>query len=528
MDSLRIGMITLIIFATISFSRQISGSFWTNYAMLRLLNTQPCDPKWFLCMDRNPKPNQTFQEGNLNELRSVYNLLQTAAGRKPYSQIIQLYAANILFALGERQQAADILESTISQKFHNRLLSENTYQGQLIKARQYVRSEEWEEAVRAFRLGLAWGGDDTLPIDEQDYFNALATYYQKISVTGLMDGHRSCLIGKYLVKANRLEQAKQWLDYALDQDDLSREDTAWCYYYLGQAFQERGNTDRAIHAYQLSIDSNPELRFSYFELINLLKQSQNIIDLNLVNRLIILGPQYYLGTQSDDFNHITPIRVNNGWTLVGYDLDDELLEEAHSIDVLLWWRSDGDGNSSLLDGDFIAVGDYWVERQRIINLFPNAGFQWGVDERNIPLGHDREYYGAPEGSLEIQEADRMGRTTHVLRANNTPNNQYIALTSRSIPVVADSYYLIGGWIWAQDRPGKMGWNCRGENFGQETAYYIATYMDIRPVEKWIHVSSLTPPFPGRYPEWCDILVTSINSQGGVMFDNILWAQITPP
>lgn len=525
--SVLITIVSLLLISTALHHKQVLGSIWTNIALFRFVQTQLCDPEWYLCGKNHPVVSIFTKENKIDELRSIVNLLESASKLNPNNPEIHLLIANVLFELGERQLAADKIDSIDDQISTDDIFPDNAYQVQLIKARQYIRRKEWDKAIQAFRLGLGWGGEETLPIDEQDYFLTLATNIQQRPTSDSEDNSSIYLIGKYLVKAGKFEQARQWLDRAIQQDVLSNEDEAWAYYYKGQVLEKLGDIDGAIQAYQFSIEADPEIRFSYYELIDLLKKNRNENVIDLVNQLNSLGPEYYIGIQADDLLFSSQTSLPNGWTLVGYDIDDSLLEEAHSIDVLLWWRNNRSDDPSLPVEAF-KIADYWVQRQQVTNLFPNAGFEWGIDEHNIPLGHIREYYGAPAGSLEIRGAERFENDTQVLKANNTPNNQYIALISRPIPVNAEGYYLISGWIWDQDRLGKMGWICRGEHFGQEEAFYVATYSPLRPVEQWIHVASLTAPFPGRTPEWCDILVTSINSQGGVMWDNILWAQITTP
>ena len=84
---------------------------------------------------------------------------------------------------------------------------------------------------------------------------------------------------------------------------------------------------------------------------------------------------------------------------MGYDVDEELLEQVKGLELLLWWRTDGE----IPAGDqWMQVGEYWIQRQVVTNLFPNAGFEWGVNEGGIPLGLDRELYGAPEENYYVE------------------------------------------------------------------------------------------------------------------------------
>ena len=68
---------------------------------------------------------------------------------------------------------------------------------------------------------------------------------------------------------------------------------------------------------------------------------------------------------------------------MGYDIDEELLQQVKGLELLLWWQRDGEIPAV---GDWTRVGDYRILRQQVTNLFPNAGFEWGVDEDGIPMG----------------------------------------------------------------------------------------------------------------------------------------------
>ncbi len=59
-------------------------------------------------------------------------------------------------------------------------------------------------------------------------------------------------------------------------------------------------------------------------------------------QLAALGPGTILGRQAINYQVLTPVTLPDGWTLVGYDLDEESLESGGPLEILLWWQKPDD------------------------------------------------------------------------------------------------------------------------------------------------------------------------------------------
>jgi len=209
--------------------------------------------------------------------------------------------------------------------------------------------------------------------------------------------------------------------------------------------------------------------------------------------------------------------------LAGYDLDEEMLGQAKTLELILWWQLDGKTPSG---SGWTKVGEYWLQRQTVTNLAPNGGFEWGQDERGIPLGYLMEIYGANGNSVSLTILPRQHITTNVLFLNNSIS-QDVGLITEAIPIDVGSQYLMAGSLIGEGSNVNIGRNCFGQKFTPGAPYYIA-YTNSLVLNQWLNFSDLSPSFPDETPDFCEILLVNYQSSKGGYLDQIIFGRIAIP
>lgn len=498
-----------------------------NIVLVEVLNAPACDPDWFVCKALpNPYPLILFS-GNQEILTHAQHLFEQALRLVPDSDSLRLHLAETAFSQMEREDAArlvaDLSEPLIIQ---SPLLVDDRFESRLVRAKIESMRQNWAGAVENYRLGLAWGDERTLPRDEIDYLKALASLEKEYLLTSPEDAQTIYRIGKYLAEAGEWEEAETWLLKTRQEKNFSRlssKQAAWVMVYLGKIAELQSDFALARSSYRKAIELAPELRQPYLYLIDLLCMDQlKREQAALEEQLLAMGPSYHLGAQGEGYQAFEPLTLENGWTMVGYDLDEEMLEQTKNLELVLWWKSQG--RQPVGEG-WMQVGDYWLQRQVVTNLFPNAGFEWGVDERGIPLGHDRELYGRSRGSLTVEAVEVNENRTQVASANNSKSIRNVALVSKEIPVKDNGYYLMSGWVRDQGRSATIGRSCTGFPPNPISPYFIFGYQG-QPLGKWIHYANVSMTQPDFRPTVCELLImNNDNSDKSAYWDNNVFIRL---
>jgi tetratricopeptide (TPR) repeat protein len=496
-----------------------------NLGLVSLLKAQACDPSWFVCKVL-PSPYPLLEyEGNRLVIQTVQGWLEKAINLQPQSDTLRLHLAETAFAQGDRATATRYLNELKENNIgRSPLLQESRYEARLVKARQEAMQGDWEAAVRDYRLGLAWGDERTLPMDENDYFQALAGMEKQKITNNPQDLQAVFRTGRYLAQAGDWSQAAKWLGRAELIAGLDAHQAAMSLALLGRYREIGDDQSGAIDYYQRALLLDPNIRQVGIRLLNLLRLGGEVLAAGaLEKQLLALGPTYNLGIQGDRYLVFKPAVLPNGWTLVGYDLDQEMQEQAKTLELVLWWQSDG---KTPPGSGWTKVGEYWLQPQEMTNLAPNGGFEWGLDERGMPLGYKREIYNAHNGSVSLATAPRKQNDSSVLYLNNSIS-QNIGLITEAIPVDANSYYLMAGSIFGEGSNLNIGRNCFGQKFTPSGPFYIA-YNNHRILNQWINYSDLSLPFPNESPDFCEILLANYQSSEGSYLDQIIFGRIAVP
>jgi tetratricopeptide (TPR) repeat protein len=508
------------------------ASFLSNWATLALNKTTPCDPTWFVCSPIYPPIAWT---GNRDAIMQAASLLGQARQIRPDTKQISTRLADVRFALGERQAAASLLPPVlpaapmswdgIAPASMSPLLASGSYQGSLIGARQAMTQGDWQQAVEDFRLAFAVGEQYLLPVDYTDYWQAVAYWHaQRYQTTG--NTHEAYLAGKYFVYAEMYSEARTWLRrIATDSaNSLTDDDKAYTQMYRGVVSEQLGDDASARKLYELAAALVPTLREPRLRLLSLLSRLGDSSAMKSATaELVALGPTYILGRFGENYHVEKPAALENRWTLVGYDLDTESLENGGKMNVWLWWKPLNGIRPNYDNGS--KVGDYLVQRQSILNLVPNPGFEWGEWPNHLPFGYWKEVYTGKVENITVVSDTVQGSSTTVARMENVTGRQ-LGIISRRIPVDESAWYLTSGWKKDNSGQASIGRQCSQSDFG--ASYYISYEFPDQPRGDWLHFSDVAHPLPDHQPTNCVIFLLNYETDGWAEWDRLIFARIDVP
>jgi len=497
-----------------------------NLANIVLLKMPLCPPEQIGCQSFFAAP--TAFDGNDADLARAATWLRQAVALAPGLPQAQRSLAVVEFAL-ENRPAATRAFAAARRSGSTDPVVRWEFMNQLLEARLAAQSGDWQSAVTNFRLGLISGAERTLPVDEHDFFLAVAGWHRQAAESGRDVPRSAYLTGKYLVRAGAWADGERWLRQALDDTStqpLVGPDLADAHLYDGMALEHLHAPDDAAAHYQAAIRAAPDRAAGYVRLTQLAQDGGHPSDPAVVAALARLEPQFVVGRQGTDPNsrQPQPADVVAGWRLMGYDLDEEALATGPPIDLLLWWqappgaRPDGDG--------WIAAGSRWLRWQHVTNFAPNAGFSWGDGGDGLPLGFSYEFYHAAPGSFATVAADRAGRTSTALELR-PDRNRRVGLVATPVPVDPNALYLQAGWKRDPTLRANIGRLCT-INPQLDMPAYVAYPQEDDPSTEWVHFAAVTPPVPDQQTTRCSLFLLDYDSDGPAQFNDMVLVRIQPP
>jgi tetratricopeptide (TPR) repeat protein len=515
-----------------------------NVALLRVVAAPACNPQWFVCAHTEWGlwyPPQLLP-GNAETIASTLDGLRQAEVIEPGNRRAQLHEAEMLFALGEHEQAAAVLSEAgwppgpeplaaspdRPELSGSPLLTVGRYEHDLVRGYQWAAAGQWQAATQAFQFGLAQAGERALEKDRHAFYEASARWHASQAEASPEEQR---LAGKYFALAGEWEMAVQSLEPLLaGRGGLTQVERAWAFYYLGRARAGAGDTMEAIEAYRAGWRAAPEVRVNGIELARLLAANEPAEAQAVQQALIAAGPAFPNGRSGPGYQLLKTAAIPSGLTFRGYDLDPESVEAGAVLEVWLWWQKPPRFSLIHQSGDEVMeFGDSLWQRQTVTNLIVNNTFEWGEWPSGVPLGWDDRLYTKSPDSFFIETAERDGRETHVAASANHGIDS-AGLLGHDLPMQADGWYLMAGWMNSTGN-GNLGRNCQGTVFGPGRPYYIA-YSDetpVRPAGEWVHYADLAPAFPGGQPEVCALLLTDSNSPGSTsLWDDLILARVDLP
>jgi len=503
------------------FARVLVGAAFANLGRIAFIRTLEMENGVSFSLLTGPAPDT----GNLPALGLGAGHLQRALGIANLGPRLAAHLAWVYFLMGERRLAADILPSDLTNV--GGVWRNGCYEYHLVRGWQAVRHARWEEAVSQLRLGIALGIARILPQDEEIFFLALGNSWATRWNSGESDVRAAYLAGKFFLQAGRLVEAQGWLTkaVALLQDPAEQ---ASAYVALGLTRERLGDLESARAAYEQAISLTSNNVEAHLRLARILDATgDRHLSEAYAEAAAAIGPRYRLGRQGDGFARTTPKVLQNGWHLVGFDVDQDFLEAGAPLEVTLWWQPPMGTHPQGTQG--MSVGEYWVQRQKVYNLAPNAGFEWDEPHVGLPTGYPEEFYGATFGSVSVVQDVREGCLTNVLRLDGrfSPN---VGLPGFEVPVDPQGLYLMAGWKRDPYATGNIGRLCRPAD-GAERPNYIAYPISGQP-GGWLYFADLGPPQIAdgvrQNVELCRVFALNYGGAGSVSFDDLLFVRIEMP
>ncbi|HYP39561.1 MAG TPA: hypothetical protein VEX13_04305 [Chloroflexia bacterium] len=427
-----------------------------NFAALALLKAEPCPPGSASCGTLTRAALPVAWNAGSDSLKSLSGWLSLGNQLAPQDEGLRLRTAETLFAQRRAREAAAILPSVELQlpdalekqyipAARSRLLLPGTYENYLISAYQLSAAGRWEEAVTAFRLALSHGAAYMKPVDHQAYFAALAQYHAQQYEQEAASARESYLAGKYFARSGQWSEAGKWLQGAMQAEDwgeMAAAEQAGAYLYLGQEQEKSADLQQARATYETAVKLAPTLRESRIRLLQTLMQLGEIESAKQVEAdLAASGPSYKLAEFGGEHNVAELGRLANGWTLIGYDVDEESLAAGGEMDLWLWWKGPP-GVEPQGDG-WLKVRDYRLQRQTMVNLAPNPGFEWGTLSDGFPLGV-YPMWDVSFGNVGVESSGGPVGEAKVMYVRKVTG--VAAVMSKPVPAYADAYYLAGFWV----------------------------------------------------------------------------------
>ena len=216
--------------------------------------------------------------------------------------------------------------------------------------------------------------------------------------------------------------------------------------------------------------------------------------------------------------------LGNGWTLVGYDVDEDRLVLGEPVDLLVYWEGPGSMNAGPEQDGWYWAGGRWVQvLEGAQNLIPDGGFEMGA-EGGTPPGFPADLYGAEPSTRRLTTDVRAGQHTTVALLDNTEVYSRTSFASVEVPIHPHGLYLQAGWIRSVDGYGCLGRLWLGDIASEVTPYdYVVTAVVLN---DWLHYAGVVRPLPGA--NRCQIWLLNYTATGRVYFDNVLFVEIGLP
>lgn len=226
------------------------------------------------------------------------------------------------------------------------------------------------------------------------------------------------------------------------------------------------------------------------------------------DQVSVMAPAYPVGQTLD-----------RDWTLVGYDVDEELLVRGGPVDVLLFWEGPARADVDTQREGWYQAGERWVQvLSGVENLLLNGGFQMGV------LGFPHDIYGTDPATRRLAADVRTGMPTTVALLANTETQSRTSFVSQWVPVQPEALYLQSGWIRTEGGRAYLGRRWAGDT-PEKADSYGYTAAGVR-VQNWQHFAEvIRPPQDATQAR---IRLLNSDSEGQAYFDNVVFIEIESP
>jgi hypothetical protein len=206
-----------------------------------------------------------------------------------------------------------------------------------------------------------------------------------------------------------------------------------------------------------------------------------------------------------------------GWTLLGYEVSDDLLAYGQPAELKLYWQPPT-GFEGLEGAELRREGDAYVQvLSGARSLAQNGGFEGNAPLAGFPIDiYARDPYAADPSTRVAADVTREGKTTKVAALRNRVDVPGTSLITEGVPVQAGALYLQAAWIRGDDGQAYVGryW------IGPETYDYVIGA--ISPPE-WTHYARVVQAPDGATA--ARLWLLNFQSTGSVEFDNVIFVEL---
>jgi tetratricopeptide (TPR) repeat protein len=237
----------------------------------------------------------------------------------------------------------------------------------------------------------------------------------------------------------------------------------------------------------------------------------------------VLRDEWLMRVASVEPAYLVGETLDTGWTLLGYDVDEDHLFRGEPADLLLYWEGPASASAGSEQEGWHQAGERWVQvLEGLQNLILNGGFELGMEDGS-PAGFPGDIYYADSGTRQMITESRGEHHTVVALLDSTRIHSGTSFVSNKVPVYLGSLYLQAGWMRTVEGNGYLGRRWVGDIAEGQVYSYI---VEGATVNNWEHYTGLTRPPAGA--THCQIWLINYPAVGQVFFDNILFAEIGQP
>jgi tetratricopeptide (TPR) repeat protein len=370
-------------------------------------------------------------------------------------------------------------------------------------ARYYADRGQPDKALEAYRSATAIYGNG---ISDAVYLE----FYELATQVDPTDGRARTQLIRYLELNGETDRMRDELLNAIQNAEAWGLSDAWladALYRLGMRCEDEGNTEGAISGYRQALELDSRVITAMARLAAIYERDGDADQAELwKRRLAELKPDYAVGQD-----------VGDGWYLVGYDLDEQELQDSREIDIWLYWVSASPYETST--PGWYRAGDRWVQLTTVYNQAFNGGFEQGkAGAFELPLG----WYITQDSQVELPAralAERGGAETFVASLRGPG---IVALCAEHYARTPNAIYLHSAWVRSDGTTAAdVGcvWNVAGSN---AWTYIIREARDT----VWTHYAGIEAL--GEGATGCRPCVYKRGEGGEVQFDDVLLVSLEPP
>lgn len=218
--------------------------------------------------------------------------------------------------------------------------------------------------------------------------------------------------------------------------------------------------------------------------------------------------------------------VEEGWTLEGYSVDEQRLVRNEPVDIVLFWQR------PLAKGRADQVGDWFKTEGRWVQIIPQVqtlivggSFELGMGDGSLPIGLWFDMYQNPPATRKLVGTLRGEIGTAAVRLENTETFTETGYAIEALHVDSNALYLQSGWIRSSFGSGFIGIASYAPISGgtqRDVSYLVGNY----DIDSWQHFAGLQQALvdAGILHVW----LLNSRAVGNVDFDNIWLVEIGRP